>query len=169
MYAIRSYYVMSSILNDIFAIFEGRDNAGMFHRDNLFPVIGFCWFLGNTGAGNEMADTRHKRTTPVNRKIFWPFFIIIIYTALAVPLACDIWQGSLGTNIDIHGRITLSILVLCVICPLFSSGSVFAIFYIKNGMGRRSLPELFFPPDSMPVTRMVGSESRKSMRLQTLV
>jgi len=115
-----------------------------------------------------MADTRHKRTIPVNRKIFWPFFIIIIYTALAVPLACDIWQGSLGTNIDIHGRITLSILVLCVICPLFSSGSVFAIFYIKNGMGRRSLPELFFPPDSMPVTRMVGSESRKSMRLQTL-
>ncbi|WP_073614409.1 hypothetical protein [Desulfopila aestuarii] len=114
-----------------------------------------------------MADIMGNEKTPMNWKIFWTFFSVI-YGALVVPLSCDIWLGSLGTNIDIPGRITLTVLILCVICPLFSSGPLFALLNAKKMMGKRYLPELLFPPEVLPTSRLVSSglgTNRKAQKL----
>jgi len=139
----------------------------MFRQDTLIPMIGLCPLSGKTEAGNEMATTRYRHTAPVNRKIFWPFFIVI-YMVLAVPLTCDIWQGTLGTTIDMNGRIMLSVLVLCVICPLFSSGSIFALLSMSRGMRVQPLSDLFSLPENLPAARNVTSRSMMAMRLQTV-
>lgn len=94
----------------------------------------------------QMKHNQRVAHENINWKKQYAVFLSI-YLALALPLILDIWGIRNATHVEIYGRITLSFIVLVVVCPLFALSTMFIVYRLKNAIQRKSFCEFVFPTE----------------------